>query len=68
MAEILAHHTRQPMERVERDIDRDFYMTAEQARDYGIVDEIIAPRRGIAAPRPAREAGFDETTVAAAVS
>jgi hypothetical protein len=49
MAEILAHHTHQPIERVEHDIDRDFYMTAEEARGYGIVDDIIAPRRGVAA-------------------
>jgi ATP-dependent Clp protease protease subunit len=49
MAEILAHHTHQPIERVEHDIDRDFYMTAEEARAYGIVDDIIAPRRGVAA-------------------
>jgi ATP-dependent Clp protease protease subunit len=49
MAEILAHHTNQPIERVEHDIDRDFYMTAEEARAYGIVDDIIAPRRGVAA-------------------
>jgi ATP-dependent Clp protease protease subunit len=49
MAQILAHHTRQPIERVERDIDRDFYMTAEEALAYGIVDDIITPRRGVAA-------------------
>jgi ATP-dependent Clp protease protease subunit len=49
MAEILAHHTHQPIERVERDIDRDFYMTADEALAYGIVDDIIAPRRGVAA-------------------
>jgi ATP-dependent Clp protease protease subunit len=49
MAEILAHHTHQAIERVEHDIDRDFYMTAEEARAYGIVDDIIAPRRGVAA-------------------
>jgi ATP-dependent Clp protease protease subunit len=50
MAEILAHHTGQPVERVERDIDRDFFMDADEARDYGIVDHIITPRRGVAAP------------------
>ena len=33
-----------------RDIDRDHYMTAEEARDYGIIDDIILPRRGVAAP------------------
>jgi ATP-dependent Clp protease protease subunit len=49
MAQILAHHTRQPIERVERDIDRDFYMTADEALAYGIVDDIITPRRGVAA-------------------
>ena len=49
MAEILAHHSGQPLERVERDIDRDYFMTPEEARDYGIIDEIIVPRRGVAA-------------------
>jgi len=39
--EILARHTGQPLEQVERDTDRDFYMTAEDARAYGIVDEVI---------------------------
>jgi ATP-dependent Clp protease protease subunit len=49
MAEIIAHHSAQPLERVERDIDRDYFMTAEEARVYGLVDEIIVPRRGLAA-------------------
>jgi ATP-dependent Clp protease protease subunit len=49
MAEIIAHHSGQPLERVERDIDRDYFMTAEEARVYGVVDEIIVPRRGLAA-------------------
>ena len=49
MAEIIAHHSGQPLERVERDIDRDYFMTAEEARVYGLVDEIIVPRRGLAA-------------------
>jgi ATP-dependent protease ClpP protease subunit len=35
---------------VAADIDRDHYLTAEEARDYGIIDDIILPRRGIAAP------------------
>jgi len=39
--QILARHTGQPLEQVERDTDRDFYMTAEDARAYGIVDEVI---------------------------
>ena len=39
--EILAQHTGQPLERVERDVERDFIMNAQQAKDYGLVDEII---------------------------
>jgi len=39
---IIAQHTGQPMERIAKDTDRDFYMTAEEARQYGIVDEVLA--------------------------
>ena len=39
---IMMSHTGQPMERIQRDTDRDFFMTAEQAKDYGIVDHVIA--------------------------
>jgi ATP-dependent Clp protease protease subunit len=42
--EILAHHTRQPVEKIEADADRDFIMDAEQAKDYGIVDQVISQR------------------------
>src|SRR5436305_1474132 len=49
MAEIIAHHSGRPVEQVERDIDRDYYMTAEEAREYGIVDAVISPRRGVSA-------------------
>ncbi len=49
MAQIFAHHTGKPLEEVERDLDRDYYMTAEEARAYGIVDAVIAPRRGVSA-------------------
>jgi ATP-dependent Clp protease protease subunit len=40
--QILAHHTGQPIERIAKDTDRDFYMVAEEAKDYGIVDEVLA--------------------------
>ena len=50
MSEIIAHHSGQPLERVAQDIDRDYYMTSEEARDYGIIDDIILPRRGLCAP------------------
>jgi ATP-dependent Clp protease protease subunit len=39
--EILQEHTGQPMERIIRDSDRDFFMTPEQATEYGIIDRII---------------------------
>lgn len=39
---ILADHTGQPMERIAKDTDRDFYMTAEEARQYGVVDEVLS--------------------------
>jgi ATP-dependent Clp protease protease subunit len=38
---ILVHHTGQPLERIAKDTDRDFFMTAEQAKEYGIVDDVI---------------------------
>jgi ATP-dependent Clp protease, protease subunit len=42
--EILARHTGQALDKVKKDTDRDFIMTAEQAKDYGIVDDIISSR------------------------
>jgi ATP-dependent Clp protease, protease subunit len=41
---ILVHHTGQSMDKIQRDTDRDFFMTAEQAKDYRIVDEVITSR------------------------
>jgi ATP-dependent Clp protease protease subunit len=49
MAEIIAYHSGRAVEQVERDIDRDYYMTAGEAKEYGLIDEIIAPRRGLSA-------------------
>jgi len=43
--EILARHTEQPIEKVRADIERDTILTAEQAKDYGIVDEVITSRK-----------------------
>ncbi|NLL62080.1 MAG: ATP-dependent Clp protease proteolytic subunit [Candidatus Atribacteria bacterium] len=45
--EILAHHTNQPLARIEKDTDRDFYMTGEEAKKYGVVDEVITKRNDI---------------------
>lgn len=43
--ELLAKRTGQPVERVAEDTERDNYMTADEAKAYGLIDEIIAPRR-----------------------
>ncbi len=40
--DILAKHTRKPIETIAKDIDRDFFLSAEQAKDYGLVDQITA--------------------------
>jgi ATP-dependent Clp protease protease subunit len=50
MAEIIAHHTGRSIEQVEKDIDRDYFLTAKEAKEYGIIDDVIAPRRGVDAP------------------
>jgi ATP-dependent Clp protease protease subunit len=39
--EILSHHTGQPIERIAKDTDRDFFLSAEEAKTYGIVDEVL---------------------------
>ncbi|HEY3843200.1 MAG TPA: ATP-dependent Clp protease proteolytic subunit [Acidimicrobiales bacterium] len=50
MAEIIAFHSGRPVTQVSLDIERDKYLTAEEAKDYGLIDDIIAPRRGLSAP------------------
>jgi len=42
---ILSENTGQPLERIERDVERDFFMTAEEAKSYGIVDEVMIRRK-----------------------
>ena len=48
---ILVQHTGQPLERIEKDTDRDYYLDAQQAVEYGLVDEVITPAQA----RKARE-------------
>ncbi len=43
--QILVKHTNQSLERIQIDSDRDFYMNAQQAKDYGIIDEVISERK-----------------------
>ena len=42
---IIAKHTGQPLEKVEKDTDRDFYLSAEEAKEYGIIDQIIRNKK-----------------------
>jgi len=44
MNTILANHTGQSVERIQKDVERDYIMTAEQAKDYGIVDQVISKK------------------------
>ena len=44
--EILAFHTGQPIEKLEKDTDRDFIMTAQEAKEYGIIDEVLEYAKG----------------------
>jgi ATP-dependent Clp protease protease subunit len=41
---ILAEKTGQPLEKIERDTERDYYLSADEAKEYGLVDEVIAKR------------------------
>ena len=47
LEEIMALHTGQPVERIANDTDRDFVMTAAEARDYGLIDEVISTRNSV---------------------
>jgi len=41
---ILAKHTGQPLTKIEKDTDRDFYLSAEEAKEYGLIDQVIKPK------------------------
>jgi ATP-dependent Clp protease protease subunit len=47
LTEILSSHTGQPFDRVKRDTERDFFMTAPEAKEYGLVDEVVQSRKEI---------------------
>jgi ATP-dependent Clp protease, protease subunit len=50
---IIAHHTGKPVEQVHHDADRDYYMSAEEAKGYGLVDEVVKSRKEIPGAVPA---------------
>ncbi|HYC50466.1 MAG TPA: ATP-dependent Clp protease proteolytic subunit, partial [Gemmatimonadaceae bacterium] len=45
--ELMAKHTSQPIDRIEKDTDRDRFMSAEEAKDYGIIDTVISSQNEI---------------------
>jgi ATP-dependent Clp protease protease subunit len=56
--EILATHTGQPYEKLERDADRDFFMSPQDAKDYGLIDTVLSP--GHKPDRPMEDEGTEE--------
>ncbi|WP_020650330.1 ATP-dependent Clp endopeptidase proteolytic subunit ClpP [Solimonas variicoloris] len=46
---LMAEHTGQPLDKIERDVERDYFMNAEQAKEYGLIDQILVQRGGSAA-------------------
>ena len=60
--ELLARHTKQPLDKVRRDTERDYFMSPEQAKDYGLIDHIFAGRG-----ESLIAAAHDETSKSAAV-
>ncbi|MGH7360360.1 MAG: ATP-dependent Clp endopeptidase proteolytic subunit ClpP [Candidatus Methylomirabilales bacterium] len=51
---ILVQHTGQPLEKIQRDTDRDLFMSAQQAKEYGLIDEVIVSRAGVPVPAGVR--------------
>jgi ATP-dependent Clp protease protease subunit len=45
LEEMLSHHTGQPTERIHKDTDRDFILSAPEAKEYGIIDEVFVPKK-----------------------
>jgi ATP-dependent Clp protease protease subunit len=43
---LMSEHTGQPLDKIERDVERDYFMNAEQAKDYGLIDQILSQRGG----------------------
>src|SRR5579859_5765201 len=44
LEEIIGQHTNQPLDKISKDMERDYYMTADEAKEYGIVDNVVAHR------------------------
>ncbi|MAS08464.1 ATP-dependent Clp endopeptidase proteolytic subunit ClpP [Salinisphaera sp.] len=46
--EVLSHHTGQPLDKIKRDTERDFFMSANEANEYGVIDDILTSRAALA--------------------
>ena len=46
--DVLAHHTGQPLDKIKRDTERDFFMSANEANEYGVIDDILTSRAALA--------------------
>ena len=44
MEEIISEHSEQPLEKVSKDMERDYFMSAQEAKDYGIIDTVVTHR------------------------
>ena len=58
MMRLIAEHTGQPVEKVEHDAERDRWFTAEEAREYGFVDQILTDVRAVTPAQPTRTVGL----------
>jgi ATP-dependent Clp protease protease subunit len=50
MNELMAKHTGRPLEEIERDVDRDRFMSAEEAKTYGMIDQVVTSREETSSP------------------
>jgi ATP-dependent Clp protease protease subunit len=56
---ILAHHTGQKVEKVADDVDRDYFMSPEAARDYGLIDRVLSHRDEVGKPKDTEVKGVE---------
>ena len=63
MAERIAYHTGQPVERIEADSDRDRWFTAAEAKEYGFIDQVIERAADVTEPTAASNAGCHTRSV-----
>lgn len=54
---ILSRHTGQPVEKIAEDVDRDYFMSPEEAAEYGLIDRVLADRDAVEKPRDSEGAG-----------